>query len=170
VSHTWALGERVDAPDVNDPTKTVMVRWRIIQTPLFGIYLHRLDAPDQRPTLHDHPWPFISIVLRGGYTETFGHTSHRTGNVTTNRHDGRVIDRVRRTWRARSIHRMRADEPHTITDLDRTPTWTLVLAGPRALEPSWGYWDGTGWTSWLDHPHTDEFEAALAARQAQTPR
>jgi hypothetical protein len=70
-----------------------------------------------------------------------------------------------RTWRAGSIHRMRARDPHTITSLCRSPTWTLVLAGPRAPEPSWGYWDENGWTAWDKHPHAAEFAAALEARQ-----
>lgn len=157
MSRRWALFERFDAPDVNDPDTTFMVRWRIVQTPWCGIYLHRFNGPDQRPTLHDHPWPFLSIVLRGGYTEDFG--------VRPARKSGPVTGRRQRSWRAGSIHGMGKTSAHTITALHRSPTWTLVFAGRRAPEPSWGYWGEHGWTPWDKHPHAAEFAAALAARQ-----
>lgn len=45
------------------------LRRRGVDARLFGVLLHRIDAPDPGLDLHDHPWPFVSIVLRGGYTE-----------------------------------------------------------------------------------------------------
>lgn len=32
-------------------------------------YLHRFSAGDDTQILHDHPWPFSSIILWGGYWE-----------------------------------------------------------------------------------------------------
>ena len=46
-----------------------LTRWYLVSTPFFGIALHRMDGPDARDTVHDHPWPFVSVVLRGGYVE-----------------------------------------------------------------------------------------------------
>lgn len=142
-----------------------MVRWRIVQTPWLGLCLHRLDQPDQRTTLHDHPWPFLSFVLRGGYTEEFGRTTG-FAYVSTSPREGRVKERITRTWRARSIHRCAPATPTPSPKLHRSPTWTLVLTGPRAPEPSWGYWDENGWTAWDKHDYTGQFEAARAAHQA----
>jgi hypothetical protein len=157
MSHRWALMERVEAPDVENPTRTFMVRWRLVQTPWFGLYVHRLNAPDRRTTLHDHPWPFVSFVLRGGYTEEIGIRAGRRGR-------GPVVGRRLRSWGPGSVHRMRRTDAHTITWLHRTPTWTLVLVGRRATDPGWGYWDETGWTPHDRHPHGVEFAAAHAAR------
>jgi hypothetical protein len=158
MSKRWAVLERVDAPDVENPNRNVMVRWRLVQTPWLGICLHRLDTPDRRTTLHDHPWPFVSIILRGGYTEEIG---IRTGRDRR----GLIVGRRLRSWRTGSVHRMRRTDAHTITWLHRTPTWTLMLVGPRAPEPSWGYWDENGWSAHDQHPHHEEFAAAQAARQ-----
>jgi hypothetical protein len=158
VSRRWALLQRVRAVDVDNPTEDYMVRWRLIQTPCFGIYLHRINTPDRRSTLHDHPWPFVTIVLRGGYTEDHG--VRPAGR-------GPVYEREERSWPARSVHYMRPDKAHTITALHRSPTWTLVFAGRREPEPSWGYADETGWTPFNEHPHGAEFLGAQAARDGR---
>jgi hypothetical protein len=160
MSRMWALLERAEAPDVNNPAENYMVRWRLIQTPWFGIYLHRLNKPDPRPTLHDHPWPFVSVILHGGYTEDFGVSAGGRAAVHS---------RVRRSWRTGSVHRMRSSDAHTITELQRSPTWTFVVAGRRQPEPSWGYADGDGWTPHDQHDHDAEFAIALASRRA-SPR
>jgi len=144
-SPRWGFMERFELPDYDDPTRNYLTRLRVVQTPWFGVYLHRMDGPDPRPTLHDHPWPFVSFVLRGGYTEriAYGET------------DGVAVTRV---------NVKRAQDVHSITRLHRTPTWTLMLVGRRRRV--WGYLDQDGtWTRFDRHPHADEFAAALATRQ-----
>jgi len=151
--------ERVDAPDYDEPEENYMTRWRVLSAPWFGLYLHRIDKPDPRPTLHDHPWPFLSLILRGGYTEDVG--LRPPGRETSP-----VTGRRSRSWRQGSIHRMRKSDAHTITGLRRSPTWTLLLVGRRQpSEPSWGYWDREGWTPFDQHPHAADFAAAEAARR-----
>lgn len=54
-SPMWAFMERFVIPNLDDPSETYLTRWRIVQTPWFAIFLHRMDGPDSRPTLHDHP-------------------------------------------------------------------------------------------------------------------
>jgi hypothetical protein len=39
---------------------------------------HRSDADE----LHDHPWPFVSIILWRGYNEVTPITSKRTGAIS----------------------------------------------------------------------------------------
>lgn len=112
-----------------------LTRWRIIHTPWFGILLHRIDAPDPDSVLHDHPWDFTSIVLVGGYVEEF-----QTSRLAT-----RAITQV---WYRGSRHRMLTASGHRILRLHRTPTWTLVLAGPRIRD--WGFWGPEGWVYWKD--------------------
>ena len=137
----WALWERFQVPDLDDPSKLYLDRLRIISTPWFGIYLHRFNGPDSRPTLHDHPWRFLSIILRGGY------------------------DEVRPTGlrRVRFINLMRRGDVHYIERLHRTPTWSLMVVGRRLRK--WGYVEpaenGYTWTAFDKHRHSDEFLAAL---------
>jgi hypothetical protein len=155
MSRTWALFERVAAPDVNNPAQDHMVRYRLVQTPWFGLYLHRLNTPDDaRPIPHTHPWSFVSLVLRGGYTE----------DVERRDHTGRREMWWNTTWRTGTIHRLRATDAHKITKLRRSPTWTLLLVGPRRPEPAWGYWDRNRFTPWNEHPYSEEFMTAQAAR------
>ena len=140
----WAFMERIDVPDYDDPERNYLTRWRLVQTPLFAIYLHRFDGPDPRPTLHDHPWPFASIVLAGGYDERRTYATDPAVKV-------------------RRLNVKRATDLHWITRLHRTPTWTLMLVGRRRRD--WGYLDPDGtWTRFDRHPHDQEFRAAMERR------
>jgi hypothetical protein len=103
-------------------------RLRILDTPWFGIYLHRMVGPDWSPHNHDHPWPFVSFVLRGGYIE----------NVSIDTHHFEIhMNRYVRWFNAK-----RATDKHRIVWIEREPTWTLVLRGKRVRE--WGFWTGEG--------------------------
>lgn len=156
-SARWAFMERFEVPDY-DGDGNYLTRWRVIQTPLAALYVHRFDGPDPRSTLHDHPWPFLSIVLRGGYVE-------------------RRLDptdmQVNENHRIRFVNRMRLGGAHAIVRLTRTPTWTLMLVGRRVR--TWGYLEpslfGDGgswvWTEFNRHSHAYEFDAALARRKTR---
>lgn len=141
-------------PNVNDRRWAVMrkdaitrpdgvrhlVRWRLVQMPGFGIFLNRFDGPDPDPRHHDHPWPFLSFVLWGGYEESI---EVREGlGYCWDRSAGHVI-----------FHR--STDRHRIVRLLGRPTWTLVLVGRRCRE--WGFWDDDVWAPWyecLDDAHT----------------
>jgi hypothetical protein len=118
-------------------------RLRIVQTPWFGVYLHRMDGPDPGRHLHDHPWPFVSIVLRGGYREWRFDTRVAAVAALVAREYPKAApgyDSHRRQW---SIARMRPDECHSIYSLDRSPTWTLMFVGRRFR--NWGFYTPDGW-------------------------
>lgn len=103
-------------------------RWGF-ETPLGGIYLHHITAPDPGFDLHDHPWWFASLIVRGGYTEAVA--------------DVREWDYYQgRSWRRWSVHSIRLGECHRIVDVD-PGTWTLVLRGPRVRV--WGFFTPAGW-------------------------
>lgn len=99
---------------------------------LLGVYLHRIDQADPGLDLHDHPWPFLSIVLRGGYTE----------EVVDTREAGRAARRFRRSWLRGSAHRLRLHEAHRIIDV-LPGTVTLVLRGRKQRQ--WGFYLPYGW-------------------------
>jgi hypothetical protein len=44
-------------------------RWQLLKTPWFSIYIHGIYAPDQDKHLHNHPWDYKSLVLKGSYIE-----------------------------------------------------------------------------------------------------
>lgn len=109
-------------------------RWWLFSTPLGGVLLHRMSAPDARPTLHDHPFSFVSIVLRGGYVED--RLDPMTFTVS-----GHVVRRV---------NVVRKHDAHTITRLLRNPTWTLLLVGKH--HRTWGFWEPGEARSWNHVP------------------
>lgn len=109
----------------------------------FGIYLHRMDAPDPGLDLHDHPWWFASIVIKGGYTEERADIRNAPGfSGLADLFDTarRGVEQHRRRF---SVRTMRLDECHRIIGLDRSPTWTIVIRGP--IRRRWGFYEPTGW-------------------------
>ena len=138
----WVLFEkRFEVPDYDDPSKVSRTRWRLIHTPWFGIYLHKWNKPDPRPTLHNHPWPFFSIILKGWYEEL------RLKDL-----DGLV------KW----INVVKRDEYHTVTSV-KPGTISLMFVG-RTHE-DWGYWTDKGYVNFDKHPHSKEFASAMKARK-----
>lgn len=163
----WAFMDRFDAPnyDGDDPLSVYLTRWRVIQTPLGGLYLHRYTSPDPRATLHDHPWGFLSIVLKGGYDEL------RIEVADIER------DQVPRWHKVRFFNRVRSTSAHSIRTLVDKPTWTLLLVGRR--KRTWGYWEDLTagdciatwqWTEFNQHPHNAEFGKALKRRKEALAR
>jgi hypothetical protein len=136
-SPRWAFMEPLDIGADNDP---YLDRLRLIQTPLFGIYLHHIHRPDRDRDPHDHPWWFASLVLAGGYTE----------EVWPDKRDrSRSHFRRRRRWTVRSLGQSAA---HMIATVDG-PLWTLVLTGPRRSD--WGFWTPDGFTGWRDYEYAE---------------
>lgn len=110
-----------------------------------SIYLHRMTAPDPGMDLHDHPWAFLTIPLVGGYREARNETRYENAGPA---HRYSRVERVRQ-FRPKL---MRLDECHRILELHRTPTWTLVITGPKRR--TWGFYEPDGWIRHTDF-HTD---------------
>lgn len=108
--------------------------------PLFGAFLHKMDASDPGIDLHDHPWNFVSLILRGGYRELRAPIRCPQAKVGT----------LRRPW---SLRLFRLDECHTITDLwQRGRSWSLVLHGPKRRQ--WGFYVDGRWMYWEEYERT----------------
>jgi hypothetical protein len=99
-------------------------------TPGPKVFLHYFHRSDWDEAAHDHPWPFTSLILWGGYRE------HLPGVVA-------------RDWTPGRIVRHRAEDAHWIELYPRTPAVTLVFCGAKVR--SWGFWCKSGWTPWRDH-------------------
>ena len=76
----------------------------------FNILLHKILKSDLGD-LHDHYWPYITIILKGGYWET-------NENGTFWRGPGYIGFR-------------KASNRHSLKIPDGKPAWTLLLAGPN---------------------------------------
>lgn len=89
--------------------------------------LHHILRSDEGRDFHDHPWPYLTIILRGGYTEhrpVFDKSGLYRGETSKWYGPGSIIYRP-----ARSYHRLELPEGQT--------TWTLFITGPKSN--SWGF-------------------------------
>lgn len=115
-------------------------RWGLCHDHIGGFYLHHIAGPDPGMDLHDHPWSFISIVLRGGYWDWRAPVADACRGRQVHHHQSR-------RW---SIHRMPLDVAHRI-HAAQPNTWTLVLRGPTRRV--WGFYPPSGRVSWLDYDY-----------------
>lgn len=133
----WALLSALDVGADGDP---YLDRLRIVQTPLFGLYLHHIHRADREPFPHDHPWWFASLVLTGSYSETvWPDKRNPCGHVIRERRRGSL-----RTIGFNAAHRITATSG---------PLWTLVLTGPKRAE--WGFWPGGRFVPWREYLGAD---------------
>ena len=111
----------------------------------FNIFLHKFLKSDI-DDLHDHPWPYATLILKGGYWEwrpQFGA-------------DGKKIGELARWCGPGSFRVASANSYHRI-ELDPNVTcWTLFMPGPKQRD--WGFLVKNKWGQW---------EQYLANRKAQ---
>ncbi len=140
--------------------KEYLNRLIIFRTPVCSLYLHRMEVPDPGRHLHNHPWWFASLILKGGYTEEVSHFKHASRRAAIASFveyfcpDSPVAAfgyGTKRSWKAGSIHTIPLHFCHRITKLHKTPTWTLVLCGPRVR--SWGFYTPTGFVMHNEYDH-----------------
>jgi hypothetical protein len=93
----------------------------------FNITLHKVLLSDE-PTLHDHPWSYATLILKGGYWE--------------NTPEGRF-------WRGPGHFRYRRASDLHYLELERDehdneiPCWSLFFMGQKAAE--WGFLKDGEW-------------------------
>jgi hypothetical protein len=84
------------------------------------VFLHRFHRSDGDDALHDHPWPFTSVILWGGYWE---HAIGQDGVIRKRWYGpGRVLTR-------------KADWKHRTELPAGRDCWTLIFRGMK--ERSW---------------------------------
>ena len=132
----WGFWTRLRIETDGDP---YLDRLRIVQTPLFSLYKHRIHRADIERDPHDHPWWFASIVFRGWYREVVR---------PDKRNPDESIIRDRRRWSLRSIG---LNSAHKIVQVGE-PLTTFVLTGPKRNK--WGFWPGGQYVYWKDYQYT----------------
>ena len=91
----------------------------------FNVFLHKFLKGDL-DDLHDHPWPYATLILKGGYWETTP--------------EGRF-------WRGRGHFRIcKATSYHRVELEPGVDCWTLFMPGPKQRD--WGF-DVDG--EWIQH-------------------
>lgn len=128
----WVRGWLAGGPHFVIGARYVL-RWYIWpRNKWLNLYLHKFQHDDDDRALHDHPWWFVSLMLRGSYVE--------------------VLQGGTKWWRrAGSLAFRPADHAHRVVlprddDGNMKPCWTLVLTGPVVRE--WGFHCPKGWRSW----------------------
>lgn len=101
-------------------------RWQLLKTRWFSIYIHGIYAADQDKHLHNHPWDYKSLVLKGSYIE-------ETNSGINTLQFGTITYRNGKDY-------------HKIKTLLTKSVYTLFIVSP--VKRIWGYQvDG----SWMNH-------------------
>ena len=98
----------------------------------FNVFLHRFLKSDP-DDVHDHPWPYATLILKGGYYEwlpKFNNNGQKIGELQVWRGPGHF-----RVCGASSYHRIELDP--------NVECWTLFMPGPQQRE--WGFLSKGKW-------------------------
>ena len=101
----------------------------------FNVFLHKFLKSDP-DDVHDHPWPYATLILKGGYWEWIPHfdtVGRKTGEYQVWRGPGHF-----RISKANSFHRIELDPDIT--------AWTLFMPGPKQRD--WGFLVQNKWIQW----------------------
>jgi len=108
------------------------------------LYLHKFYRGDEDPHMHDHPWPFTSLILTKGYWEEtpWDAKDDKDWEIGETRYPSWGPDegdwRERKFYPALSILRRPATWKHRVILEKGGQAWTLVKTGVK--ERSWGFW------------------------------
>lgn len=106
-------------------------RWVFNFGPAGSVRVHHWTASDDPRALHDHAWWFLTLVIKGGYTDA-------TVNPPDEAWEKYVgMDHLH----AGSVRYRSAYHAHSVI-VDPGGCWTVMLTGPVSRD--WGFWvDGT---------------------------
>ena len=112
----------------------------------FNVFLHKFLKGDP-DDVHDHPWPYATLILKGGYYEwlpQFDSKGNKIAEMCVWRGPGSF-----RVCRANSYHRIELDPSVT--------AWTLFMPGPKKRD--WGFLVNN---KWIQHEQylKDRYEQA----------
>lgn len=132
-----------------------MTRWRFFESKYINFRLHHIEQSDIERELHDHPFTFVSFVLRGGYFETRYDSPVGRSKVMRWHGPGSVLFRS-----AETLHRLTLPKGET--------AWTFVVTGPRRR--LWGYQTDRGWVDWVTYSKQQrEAEKAEVGNGVKSP-
>jgi hypothetical protein len=133
------------------------------------IYIHQFLRSDHDRALHDHPWNFISIILKGGYWEfaderavsakqkgewDWNDLEHiRAKKDTDIKPDKFLVSntpgQLFRWSGPGSILKRGAGWRHRVALPKGKTAWTLIYTSPKVRE--WGFWPGDKFCHWTKY-------------------
>jgi hypothetical protein len=112
----------------------------------FNVFLHKFLKSDP-DNVHDHPWPYATLILKGGYYEWIPQFNQ----------EGKMTCEIRK-WRGPGHFRFcNANSYHRIELKEGVTPWTLFMPGPQKQE--WGFLVKNKWI------HNEEY---LTQRSKET--
>lgn len=125
------------------PDDVYLIRHLVIRSRFFNFYIHQFLRSD-RDDLHDHPWNFCTLLLRGAYTEQFkDRTSDAIISVRRTTSLNKLVFR-----RATDLHRVVVDRDLKEKDKEQSAL-TLFFSGPKKRE--WGFVKDGEWQKWTKY-------------------
>lgn len=122
------------SPDVIIPrpnNSIYLERWHLIpRNKILNVYLHCFHNSDPSDP-HDHPWPSLSLTLKGTAKEHVFHPINQGFRVREYTLKPLSI----RFRKSTTIHRI------LVSAAPKNRYWTLFLTGPNLR--GWGFWRGT---------------------------
>src|SRR4051794_8190093 len=97
-----------------------------------SLRVHHWYAGDDPRSLHDHPWWFLTVVVKGGYTDI---SSTKPGSA---RREFYSYDDLR----APAVRFRPALHAHTVS-VHEGGCWTVMLTGRHMRD--WGFYTREGW-------------------------
>jgi hypothetical protein len=99
----------------------------------FNVFLHKFHKGDPGD-VHDHPWPYATLILKGGYYEWVPKFNSKKEMIGEIRH-----------WRGPGHFRIcSSNSYHRIELVPGITAWTLFMPGPHKRE--WGFLVNNKWT------------------------
>ena len=106
----------------------------------FNVFLHKFLKGDP-DDVHDHPWPYATLILAGGYYEWIPQFDS----------NGKLNCEIRK-WRGPGHFRICSPNSYHRIELKEDITaWTLFIPGQQRRE--WGFWVNNEWV------HNDHYLA-----------
>jgi hypothetical protein len=113
----------------------------------FNIFIHKFLKSDP-DDVHDHPWPYATLILKGGYYEWTPQFNTKGEKIAEER-----------MWRGPGHFRVCSASSYHRIELDpAVECWTLFMPGPQKRE--WGFLVNNRWI----HNETYLSERAKNAR------
>jgi hypothetical protein len=117
----------------------------------FNIFIHKFLKSDP-DDVHDHPWPYATLILRGGYYEWIPEFNSKGEKISETRH-----------WRVAGHFRICGANSYHRIELDPNVTaWTMFMPGPQRRE--WGFLVNNKWIpngQYLQHK-ADQYRSELS--------
>jgi hypothetical protein len=98
----------------------------------FNVFIHKFLKSDP-DDVHDHPWPYATLILRGGYYEWIPNFDSQ----------GRKFSETRK-WRGPGHFRICGANSYHRIELDPNVTcWSMFMPGPQQRQ--WGFLVNNKW-------------------------